>query len=84
MAPVVTTAFAAGVGPLEVGTCRAGTADPLIGGARHDVAGRPLPSCPRARLAYVPPGYWEVVVGRMVLGEFTGTCEVAGAGADAW
>ena len=54
------------------------------GGARHNVAGRPLPCCPRATLAHVPPVCWEVVVGRVVLGEFTGTCEVASAAGEAW
>jgi hypothetical protein len=64
-----TAAVATDVKPTGVGACRAVTADPLIGGARHEVAVRPMPSWPRATLAHVPPDYcWGVVVGRMVLG----------------
>ena len=50
-APAATAAVSVGVGPVEVGACRAGTADLLIGGARHDVLGCPLLVCPRATLA---------------------------------
>jgi hypothetical protein len=50
----ITAADAVGVRPTGVGACRAFMADPLIGGARHEGAIRPMPSRPRATVAHVP------------------------------
>ncbi len=44
-----------GARPAVVNACRAFTADPLIGGARHEGAIRPMPGMPRPPLAHVPP-----------------------------
>jgi len=85
VAPVgVAAAGAVGVRLTRVGACWAFTADPLIGGARHEGAIRPMLGRPRATLAHVPLACcWGLMVGCMALGGCTVACAVADTGAGA-